>query len=382
VSQKPVDQAPASPPVVPLLDLHAQFGAVESDVRSAIDRVLATQQFILGAEVAALEEEIAGWLGAAHAVGVSSGTDALLVALMALGIGPGDEVVTTPFSFFATAGVIARVGARPVFADIDPTTFNIDASQAAERRTARTRAIMPVHLFGCMAELDLLHDAAAAGEFAIIEDAAQAIGSRDEQGRLAGTTGEFGCFSFFPSKNLGCAGDGGLVTTNSDALAERIRALRVHGSRRKYLHPYVGGNFRLDALQAAILRAKLPHVDSWTKARRSNARRYRVGFGEAGLGDLVKLPEDVPGHCYNQFVIRVPRRDALHSYLAKHGVGSEIYYPVPLHLQECFAHLGYAEGAFPYAESAAHEVLALPIFPELEPSQQERVIELIARFFA
>jgi dTDP-4-amino-4,6-dideoxygalactose transaminase len=365
---------------VPLLDLHAQFASVESEVRAAIDRVLASQHFILGTEVAAFEEEVARWLSVEHAVGVSSGTDALLAALMALNVGRGDEVVTTPFSFFATAGVIARLGATPVFADIDPATFNMDAAAAIDRITDRTRAIIPVHLFGRLAEMEPLLRVAKDRSIAIVEDAAQAIGTRDAHGRSAGTFGDFGCFSFFPSKNLGCAGDGGLVTTGDADLAERLRVLRMHGSKPKYYHAMVGGNFRLDAVQAAILRAKLPHLESWNTARRRNADRYRTLFTQANVNNVVGLPADDVGHCYNQFVLRVPERDALRGFLKDHGVGSEIYYPLPLHLQECFVDLGYRAGQLPHAEAAAREVLALPIYPELTDLQQERVVDLVSRF--
>lgn len=369
-----------SPVSVPLLDLKAQFAAIETDVMSAIGRVIESQHFILGPEVTALENEVAAYVGAAAGVGVSSGTDALLIALMALDVGAGDEVITTPFSFFATAGVIARLGATPVFVDIDPATFNIDAAQVADRITERTRAIMPVHLFGRVADMNGLRTAIGDRAIPLVEDAAQAIGSRDDTGAAAGTLGDVGCFSFFPSKNLGCFGDGGMVTANDPSLVERLRILRVHGSKPKYFHREVGGNFRLDAIQAAILRAKLPHLDEWTMARRRNADRYRTLFAAAGLEGAITLPTDTQGHCYNQFVIRTRDRDELQRYLKSNGIGTEVYYPLPLHLQECFRGLGYGEGDLPHAEQAAREVLALPVYPELSAAQQEHVVNSIGEF--
>lgn len=365
---------------VPLLDLQAQYATIREEMRAAIDRVCDVQRFILGPEVAALEEEIARFCGARHAIGVSSGTDALLMALMALGIGPGDEVLTTPYSFFATAGVVARLGARPVFVDIDPTTFNLDTSAVAARVTARTKAIVPVHLFGRCAELAPLLEAARARGIVVVEDAAQAIGARDEQGRQAGTLGRMGCFSFFPSKNLGAFGDAGMVVTNDEQLAETLRALRVHGGTTKYHYQLIGGNFRLDALQAAVLRVKLPYLTAWTAARRANAERYRTLFAEAGLADRVVLPADAPGHIYHQFVIRVPERDRLQGFLRDHGVETAIYYPLPLHLQECFQYLGYRSGDFPHAEAVAGDSLALPIYPELTEGQQRYIVGRIREF--
>lgn len=366
---------------VPLLDLRAQYATIRDEIRVAIDRVLESQGFILGPEVAALEQEIAAYTGTAHAVGMSSGTDALLAALMACDVGPGDEVVTTPYSFFATAGVVARMGARAVFVDIDPATFNIDAEAAAAAVTPNTRAIIPVHLYGRMADIDPIVRIARERGISIIEDAAQAIGSVDASGRTAGSIGEYGCFSFFPSKNLGAFGDGGCVTTNDASIAERLRMLRVHGSEPKYYHSIVGGNFRLDALQAAVLRVKLKHLDGWTAARRRNADTYRSLLAEADLGTHVTAPTDVPGHIYNQFVIRAENRDGLQKHLKEQGIGTEIYYPVPLHMQECFDGWGYAEGDFPEAERAAKETLALPIYPELERDDLARVIEAIAAFY-
>ena len=366
---------------VPLLDLRAQYATIRDEVDAAVQRVIASQHFILGPEVAALEQEIAEYCGAAHALGVSSGTDALLIALMALGVGPGDEVVTTPFTFFATAGVVARLGARTVFVDIDPDSFNIDPAAVDGAITPATRAIVPVHLFGRVANMDPLLATARRTGIAVVEDAAQAIGARDDQGRSAGALGDMGCFSFFPSKNLGAFGDAGMVTTSDDALARLLQRLRVHGSEPKYYHSIVGGNFRLDALQAAVLRVKLPYLDRWSAARRRNAQRYRELFTEAGLEPHVGLPTDVPGHIYNQFVIRVAERDALRAYLEQHGVGTEIYYPLPLHLQECFAGLGYGPGDFPHSEKAAREVLALPIYPELDEADLQHVVAAIAGFF-
>jgi dTDP-4-amino-4,6-dideoxygalactose transaminase len=366
---------------VPLLDLKAQYATIRTEILEVIDRVCESQYFILGPEVIGLEEEVAGYCQVAHAVGMSSGTDALLAALMAIDLKPGDEVITTPYSFFATAGVVARLGARTVFVDIDPESFNIDSRAVAAQITPRTRAILPVHLFGRCADLDPLLEAAEGRGIAVIEDAAQAIGARDARGRLAGSVGAIGCFSFFPSKNLGAFGDGGMVVTRDPALDEKLRVLRVHGSKPKYYHRMVGGNFRLDALQAAVLRVKLKYLDGWTAARRRNADRYRALFEDSGLVSDVTLPRDVAGHIYNQFVIRVPDRDGLRSHLKQEDVETEIYYPVPLHLQECFRDLGYQKGDFPESESAASTSLALPIYPELTADQQRQVVQSIKRFF-
>ncbi|MCL4846805.1 MAG: DegT/DnrJ/EryC1/StrS family aminotransferase [Acidobacteria bacterium] len=365
---------------VPLLDLQAQYGPIRDDVLAAMTRVCDSQQFILGREVERLETELASMLGVRFAVGVSSGTDALLVAMMALGIGPGDEVITPTYSFFATAGSVARLGATPVLVDIDPATCNIDPAAVQAAVTPRTRAVVPVHLFGQSADMRPILELARARGIVVVEDAAQAIGATYE-GALVGGLGEVGCFSFFPSKNLGAFGDAGLVTTNDEALAERVRLLRGHGMHPKYYHRFLGGNFRLDALQAAILRVKAPHLAAWTDARRRNADRYRALFAARGLTG-VGLPIERPGrrHIYNQFVIRVPERDRLRAVLAEEGVGTEIYYPVPFHLQECFAPLGYREGEFPHAEAAARETLALPIYGELTEAQQAHVVEAIARF--
>ena len=374
---------------VPLIDLKAQYtGELRDELRAAVDRVLDSQRFILGPEVEALEQEVADYCGAAHAIGVSSGTDALLVALMALDVGPGDEVVTTPFSFFATAGVVWRLGARPVFVDIDPRTFNLDPARLEAAITKRTRAIMPVHLFGQTANMDSIAAVACGsgdGGVPVVEDAAQAIGA-DYHGRRAGALGALGCFSFFPTKNLGAYGDGGMVTSNDPDLAARVRSLRNHGFAEKYYNREVGGNFRLDALQAAVLRVKLGHLEGWHEARRRNAARYGQLFEEAGLtapGSPVKLPFEAGHgrHIYHQFVLRCERRDKLQSFLGERGIGSAVYYPVALHLQECFASLGGQRGDYPAAEAAANEVLALPIYPELGESHQREVVEAIGTFY-
>lgn len=371
------------PVAVPLLDLKAQHAPIREEIRAAVDRVVETQQFILGPEVEALEHEVAAYCGCSHAIGVSSGTDALLLALMALGVGPGDDVLTTPYSFFATAGAIARLGARPVFADIDPRSFTIDATQVALALTARTKAMVPVHLFGQIAEMEPILDESRAHGIPIVEDAAQAIGA-EWRGRRAGSLGQLGCFSFFPSKNLGGFGDGGMVTTNDPEFAEKARMLRSHGARTKYHHVLVGGNFRLDAIQAAVLRVKLRHLDSWTKGRQANAAVYRRLFAEAGLAPRqIQLPEELPDrrHTYNQFVIRCANRDTLRSHLNSQRIASEIYYPVPLHLQECLAPLGKRPGDFPEAERAARESLAVPIYPELTTPMQAAVVNAVVDFF-
>jgi dTDP-4-amino-4,6-dideoxygalactose transaminase len=366
---------------VPLLDLTAQYATVREEVRAAMDRVCEAQHFILGPEVAALEQEIAALCGVRFGVGVSSGTDALLAALMALDIGPGDEVITSPFSFFATAGVIARRGARPVFVDIEADSFNIDARQISARIGPRTRALLPVHLFGRCADSEAINAIAGRHGLAVVEDAAQAIGAQDEGGRRAGATGAIGCFSFFPSKNLGAFGDAGMAVSNDAAIAESLRLLRVHGGKPKYYHARVGGNFRLDALQAAVLRVKLKYLPQWTGARRRNAQRYRELLDQAGLSRHMVVPQDVAGHIYNQFVIRCARRDELRAFLRRQNIETEIYYPVPLHLQACFSGLGYRPGDFPQAESAAKEVLALPIYPELSAGQQCYVVDKIREFY-
>ncbi len=369
---------------VPLLDLKAQYATIREEVRQAVDAVLESQYFILGPAVTACEQALAPYCGCAHAIGVSSGSDALLISLMAEGIGPGDEVITTPYTFFATVGAIARVGATAVFVDICPETYNLATSQIESRITSRTKAIMPVHLYGQCADMDPILALAQRHGLTVIEDAAQAIGA-EYKGRRAGSMGEYGCFSFFPSKNLGAAGDGGLVTTQDAQRAEKLRVLRVHGSKPKYYHSLLGGNFRLDALQAAIISVKFRHLDAWSAGRRANADRYRRLFAEAGLIDngAVQLPH-AAAHChhiYNQFVIRTQRRDPLQAYLKEQGVATEIYYPVPLHMQKCFASLGYHAGDFPESEAAAAQTLALPIYAELSDQQAGHVVESIARFY-
>src|SRR4051812_40280781 len=366
---------------VPLLDLDAQYRPLRDELLAAVTRVCDSQRFIMGPEIDGLERELSILLGVKHAIAVSSGTDALLLALMALDIKAGDEVVTTTFSFFATAGAIVRVGATPVLVDIDPATFNIDPEQAVAAITPRTRAIMPVHLFGLGADMDPLMTAANRAGIPVIEDAAQAIGSTYKS-RPLGTIGAFGCFSFFPSKNLGAFGDAGLLTTEDEALAARARLLRTHGMKPKYYHHLVGANFRMDALQAAVLRVKAPHLAGWTEARRANAARYRRLFRDAGLDGSITMPAEPQDrtHIFNQFVIRTPERDALKRHLDQAGIGNEIYYPVPFHLQPCFADLGYRPGAFPHAERAAQESLAIPIYGEMTASQQDEVVATIGQF--
>jgi dTDP-4-amino-4,6-dideoxygalactose transaminase len=370
---------------VPLLDLRQQHAALREELREAVGRVLDSQQFIMGEDVRRLEEELAAYTGAAHAVGCGSGSDALLLALLALDAREGAEVVTTPFTFFATAGAVARAGARPVFADIDPATYNIDPEKMDAAVTRRTRALMPVHLYGQCAEMREVMRVAEARGLPVIEDAAQAIGGRDEAGG-AGAVGALGCFSFYPTKNLGAAGEAGLVTANDAQLADRLRRLRVHGGATEYHHDEVGFNSRLDTIQAAVLRVKLPHLDRWSDARRERADTYTRLIEEAGLAEFVATPRVRAGarHIFHQYVIRVreARRDALIEHLRAGGVGTKIYYPVPLHLQPCFAYLGHREGDFPESERAARETLALPMFPELTPEQQEYVVETLRRFFA
>jgi dTDP-4-amino-4,6-dideoxygalactose transaminase len=366
---------------VPLLDLKAQYRPIREEILAAITRVADSQHFIGGPEVEAFEREIAADIGVAHAVGLSSGTDALLIALMALGIGPGDEVITPTFSFFATAGCVSRVGAIPKLVDIDPASYNVDPDAVCNALSARTKAIIPVHLYGQCAEMDPILEIARQRGIAVIEDAAQAIGA-SYKGRQAGTMGTVGCFSFFPSKNLGAFGDAGLLTTNDEALAAQVRLLRNHGAQPKYFHKRIGGNFRLDAIQAAVLRVKRPHLHEWTDARRRNADRYDQLFARAGAA--VGLPARLPErrHIFNQYVVRVARRDAVRQALDAQGIGTEVYYPVPFHLQECFAPLGYRKGDFPAAESAADEVLALPIYGELTEAQQGEVADAVCRAVA
>ncbi len=364
---------------VPLLDLKAQYRAIKPEVDAAIAEVMQSQHFILGPKVAECEAAIARYCGCLHGVGVSSGSDALLACLMAEEIGPGDEVITTPYTFFATAGAIARVGAKPVFVDIDPDTYNLDPAHLETNVTGNTRAIIPVHLYGQMVDMDPVMWVAEKYRLVVIEDAAQAIGA-EHKGRRAGSIGQYGCLSFFPSKNLGAAGDGGMVVTNDAARAEKLRYLRGHGARPKYHHRMIGGNFRLDALQAAIVLAKLRHLDSWTDARQRNTERYDALFG--ALGARIGIPKVVTDrHIFNQYVIRVSQRDRLRVALQLKGVGTEVYYPIPMHLQECFAYLGHKAGAFPESEAAANETLALPVFPELTEEQARYVVQCVHEFF-
>ncbi len=389
---------------VPLLDLKAQYATLRDEIREAIDRVSESQHFILGPEVEALEQEVADYSQCKFGIGMSSGSDALLVALMAIDLKPGDEVITSPYTFFATAGAVARLNARPVFVDIDPLTYNIDPASVEAAITERTRAIIPIHLYGQVADMTPLMELARRRNIYVIEDAAQAIGAESE-GRRAGSIGDMGCFSFFPSKNLGGFGDGGMITTNDPDLANKIKLLRNHGYSPKYYNKVVGGNFRLDAIQAAILRVKLKYLDQWTEARQRNAMTYRRLFAEAELsirpamvgglngsgassGELAKmsgvvLPQEVPNgrHIYNQFVIRSGQRDQLMKHLKDHKIGTEIYYPVPMHEQECFADLGYTAGDFPRSERAAAETLALPIYPELTEEMLATVVNVIAEFY-
>jgi len=367
---------------VPLLDLSIQHQNLREELRLAIDGVLDSQQFILGSEVTALEHELAEYCQTRFAIGCASGSDALLLALMALDVKPGDEIITTPFSFFATVSAITRMGAKPVFVDIDPQTYNLDVSQVAAKISEKTRAIMPVHLYGQCADMKELLLVSKQNGVPVIEDAAQAIGA-EEDGKRAGSMGEIGCFSFYPSKNLGGAGDGGMLTVNNEEIARRLHILRVHGAEKTYQHQYIGINSRLDSLQAAILRVKLRELDEWTAARQRNAFFYRELFGDYCLDDVVGLPferENVR-HIYNQFVIRVPgKRDELKTFLLEKGIGTAIYYPISLHMQECFAFLGGKEGDLPESERASLETLALPIFPELREDQLEYVVEKIAEF--
>jgi dTDP-4-amino-4,6-dideoxygalactose transaminase len=365
-------------PSVPLLDLQAQYRPLRDQLLAAVTRVCDSQRFILGPEVDELERALESSIGVAHAVTMSSGTDAILATLMALGVGPGDEVITPTYSFFATAGCVTRVGATPALVDIDPVTFNVDPEAVRAAITPRTKAIIPVHLYGQMADMRALLEIAAERDIPVVEDACQAIGAT-QAGLQAGTCGRAGCFSFFPSKNLGAFGDAGLVTTNDASLAHELRLLRNHGAEPKYFHKRIGGNFRLDAIQAAVLRVKLPYLDAWTDARRTNARRYDALFHEAGLTDRIGLPTESVGyrHIFNQYVVRVANRDRVRQALTERGIGTEIYYPVPFHLQECFASLGHARGDFPHAEAAADTTIALPIYGELTESQQRAVVSAL-----
>ena len=376
---------------VPLLDLKAHHEPLHKEIMAVLEQTFQSNAFILGPAVEKLEERIASYCQAKHGIGVTSGTDALLLALMALGVGAGDEVMTSPYSFFATAGVVTRLGAKPVLVDIDATTFNIDPSRIEHAITSKTKAIIPVHLYGQCADMAPIMELARRRNLSVIEDAAQAIGAEYRDGRRACSMGTVGCLSFFPSKNLGCLGDGGMAVTNDPALAERMKILRVHGSQPKYYHKLIGGNFRLDTIQAAVLNVKLNYLDGWTKRRQENADRYQSLFQQTGLlqKGRVRLPEAIYRgsgvkhyHIYNQFVLRVDRRNDLIAHLKAKGIGSEIYYPVPFHLQECFRYLGYKEGDFPESERAANETIAIPIYPELTTAQQAEVVEAITSFYA
>jgi dTDP-4-amino-4,6-dideoxygalactose transaminase len=385
---------------VPLLDLKAQFAQIRAAVMPAIEEVCAGQRFILGEQVSALETEIARYCSASFGIGVSSGTDALLLALMALRVGGGDEVITSPFTFFATAGTIARAGARPLFCDIDPKTFNLSPAAVESfidrhctRQSGRLvnrltggaiKALMPVHLYGQCADMDAFMRIARQHDLKVIEDAAQAIGAENLGGVRAGSRGDIGCFSFFPSKNLGAFGDAGLCTAQDPDLAESMRVLRVHGGKPKYFHAVIGGNFRIDELQAAVLRVKLKYLDEWTAGRQRNAAVYDAAFAAAGLSGKIETPAAVPGyrHIFNQYVLRVSDRDALRDFLTKQGVGTEVYYPVPLHLQQCFAYLNHKTGDFPESERAALQTLALPIYPELSREQLDYVVSSVREFYA
>lgn len=401
----PVTRPPSPPAMkVPLLDLTQQYETIAAEVQAAIGRVCSSQQFILGPQVRELELRMSRYTGCEHGIGVSSGTDALLLALMALGIGPGDAVITSSFTFFATAGTIARLGARPVFCDIEPESFNLSPARVEEfiareceirdhsgdrqvihRKTGgRVKAIMPVHLYGQVCEMDPLMEIAGRLGLHVIEDAAQAIGARDRKGRMAGSIGHIGCFSFFPTKNLGAFGDAGLCTTSDPVLAERMRILRVHGMEPKYHHSLIGGNFRLDEIQAAVLNVKLQFLDEWREGREAHALQYTERLRATAAAGALVPPAAVQGarHVWNQYVIRVRRRDELRKCLADAGIGTEIYYPIPLHLQQCFAYLGHRPGELPESERACGEVLALPVFPELSPAQIDYVTGTIDRFYA
>lgn len=363
---------------VPLLDLKAQFASIQAEVMPAIHEVCQSQMLCLGPAVQAFEEEVAAYCDVRFAIGVSSGSDALIAALMALDIGPGDEIITTPFTFFATAGAIKRVGARPVFVDIDPDSFNIDPALIEQRITDKTRAIIPVHLFGQMAQMDPIMKVARQHDLAVIEDAAQAIGAEQDQSKC-GSIGQLGCFSFYPTKNLGAFGDGGLVTTNDEPLAAKLRILRDHGQNPRYVYQMVGGNFRLDGIQGAVLSTKLKHLDGWSDKRRQNAERYNQLLAQS----QVTTPKIDTNNrsVYNQYTIRAPRRDELQAFLSKREIGSAIFYPQPLHTQDCFKDLGYQAGDFPRTETVCREVLSLPIFPELAPEQIEHVAKSIQEFY-
>lgn len=366
----------------PFLDLRAQFQGVREEIMEAIAGTMESQRFILGPEVESLESEIAEYVGCQHAIACASGSDALLLALMAVGVSPGDEVITTPFTFVATASAIVRLGAKPVFVDIDPATYNLNPADLEKAISSNTRAMIPVHLYGLPAAMEAILECARQHGLAVIEDAAQALGA-EYRGVKVGNLGTIGAFSFFPSKNLGCAGDGGMITTNDPELADRLRLLRVHGSRKKYHCELIGLNSRLDALQAAILRVKLRHLETWTKARQLNANRYRLAFTRRNIDNRLILPLQPDGlrHVYNQFVIRSLARDEVRQHLLRRGIPTEIYYPEPLHMQSAFSYLGYQPGDFPHAEEASREVLALPIYPELTEEQQSTVVDAIASYY-
>lgn len=384
---------------VPLLDLKAQYAPIEGDIMEAIRDVCTSQKFILGAHTEELEKQVSAYSHCRFGIGVSSGTDALLVALMALDVGPGDEVITSPYTFFATGGAIARLGARPLFCDIDPETYNISPAaverlilnvgqqkdgRLVNRKTGGTiKVLMPVHLFGQVANMAPLLQIARAHGLKIVEDAAQAIGSEYAEAKRAGSMGDIGCLSFFPSKNLGAFGDGGMCTTNDPVLADRLKVLRAHGSKPKYYHAVIGGNFRLDELQSAILLVKLKYLDEWTAGRQRNAAFYDQAFARAGLAGKVSTPKLIPGcrHIYNQYVLRVENRDGLKKHLAAAQIGNEVYYPVPLHVQQCFAYLGYGAGDCPESTRAANETLAIPIYPELTDAQKQLVVDTIVNFY-
>jgi len=371
---------------VPLLDLKAQYAPIRDEVHAAVDEVLDSMAFISGPYVEKLEREIADYVGAKHGIGVSSGTDALLVAFMALGIGPGDEVITSSYTFFATVGCIDRLGATCVYVDIDPATYNLDVSRVEAAITERTKAIVPVHLFGQCVDMTALGEIAQRHQIPLVEDAAQALSAADTGGRMAGSMGAAACFSFYPSKNLGAAGDGGMITTNDDELAHKMRIMRNHGMEPAYHHEIMGGNFRLDGIQGAVLSVKLPYLDGWTEGRRKNAAEYRQRFADVGLSEHVQLPFERPGvkHIYNQFVIRMPaaQRDPLMQHLRAHDVGCAVYYPSGCHTQPCLAHHGYSEGDLPLTEAAALETLAIPVFGELTDEQKDAVVDTTRAFFA
>ncbi len=374
---------------VPLLDLKAQYAKLRWEIEPVVKQIIEEQRFILGNELKEFEINVARYTGSKHALGVSSGTDAILISLMALGVGFGDAVATTTFSFFATAGCIARVGAKPIFVDIEEDTYNMDMSDLEDKlKKYNIKAVIPVHLYGQVADMDGLLSLKEKYGFKIIEDSAQSIGAQYKNGISSGNMGDTGCFSFFPSKNLGGFGDGGLVTTNDSALFERLHCLRNHGSKIKYYHDFIGGNFRLDNLQAAVLDIKLKYIESWHEGRRTNAKKYEKLFTDRGLIEFVTLPvakykdSGVKNyHIYNQYVIRVKDRDRLKNYLTENGIGCEIYYPLPFHLQNCFSYLGYKKGDFPKAEKAAEDVLAIPVYPELTDSQIEYVVDTIEKFY-